>query len=63
MGRRSDKEEHDIALVREAVLMERVINQRFALAAIWGSVEGDKKWRKKNPTVARIVEETLKEGE
>lgn len=61
MGRK--QREHEIELIREAELIEKVQSQRYALVALWGSLEGDKKWRDKNPYIATMVEKVLKEGE
>ena len=33
----------------------------FALNALWGSVEGDKRWLKKNEYIAALVQRVLAE--
>jgi hypothetical protein len=58
-----NKWERDAELAADAERIERERQLKFALNAIWGSVEKDKNWQKKNAYIASMVEKVLKEGE
>ena len=63
MGRsvaRYDKLEEAL-LIEDAQRIEHERCLKFALNALWGSVENDKNWRKKNPYIVDLVERVIKE--